>query len=203
MNPHRTLALLLAAAPVLAEGPVREAPHGPAGSMSAARAGSMSARPAPDAAPEGATRVEGLTFRLPEAWTTRAPSSPMRKAEASIPGPGGEATLTVFHFGPGGGGGVEANLARWEAQLEAAAGASPERRELAGAGTTIHLTALDGTLRPSPMSGVAAPVPGSRLMGAVVEGPGGPWFFKVTGPAMAVRLAMPDFVEMLAGARAD
>lgn len=182
----RTLALFLAlAAPLAAED--TPAPVG-------------TPAPAASSAP-AAPFVEGLTFVLPEGWTAVEPRSPMRKAQASVPGPGGAATLTVFHFGPGGGGGVEANLARWEGQLIPDAGATPERKHLEGTGTTIYLTSLDGTLKPSRMSGVPSPVPGSRLLGAVVEGEGGPWFFKVTGPAMTVRLAMPDFVQMLAGAK--
>lgn len=236
----RTLAILLAASPLLAQGPV--APVGPvmpknhppigqmkakgampadhppigkmapqAGSGSSRPAGSGNARPAgsgnaqPKAAviaPDGTALVEGLAFVMPKEWKSVAPRSAMRKLQATIPGPGGEATMTVFFFGAGGGGGAEANLVRWEGQMVPDAGATPERKKLEGIQTTIHMTSLDGTLKASRMSGIDAPVPGSRLMGAVVVAEGGPWFFKVTGPAMTVRLAMPDFVEMLAKARA-
>jgi hypothetical protein len=46
---------------------------------------------------------------------------------------------------------------------------------------------MGGTLMPSTMgAGPTEPQPDSRLIGAVVEGEGGPWFFKITGPSAAV-----------------
>jgi hypothetical protein len=44
-------------------------------------------------------------------------------------------------------------------------------------------------------------MPGSKLVGAVVEGPGGPWFFKVTGPRSTVAAAEPAFENMLRSVR--
>jgi hypothetical protein len=49
--------------------------------------------------------------------------------------------------------------------------------------------------------GPTEPTPGSRLLGAVVEGPGGPWFFKITGPAATVTAAAPAFDAMLRSVR--
>jgi hypothetical protein len=42
---------------------------------------------------------------------------------------------------------------------------------------------------------------GSKLIGAVVEGPGGPWFFKISGPAATVSAAEPEFDAMLRSVR--
>jgi hypothetical protein len=232
----RTLALLLAATPLLAQGPVEPAApvgpvlpkdhpplpkgHPPVGSKASKPAGSGSSQPAGSGssrkagsgsseetkralvAHDGTALVDDLAFTVPQGWTSVVPRSSMRKLEVNIPGSAGEATMTVFFFGVGGGGDPQANLRRWEGQLDADEGATPERKTVQGAETTIHMTSLDGTLKASPMSGIDAPVPGSRLMAAVVVAEGGPWFFKVTGPAATVRSAMPDFVEMLAKARA-
>jgi hypothetical protein len=51
--------------------------------------------------------------------------------------------------------------------------------------------------------GPAEPQPGSRLLAAVVEGPGGPWFFKTTGPDETVAAARADFLAMLRAARVE
>ena len=42
---------------------------------------------------------------------------------------------------------------------------------------------------------------GFRLIGAVVEGDGGPWFFKLTGPDATLAAARGAYLEMLAGVR--
>lgn len=142
--------------------------------------------------------LPGATVDRPEGWVFRAPSSSMRLAEAEIPGPGGPALLTVFFFGAGGGGGIDANLQRWAGQIEADPGAETVRDSFEVDGYTISTIGVAGTLLPSRMGGgPTEPAPGSRLQGAVIEGPGGPWFFKMTGPAETVVDAIPAFDAML------
>jgi hypothetical protein len=146
--------------------------------------------------------ARGAYFTLPSAWTSEAPSSSMRLAQALIPGSGGEAQLTVFHFGVGGGGGVESNLERWVGQMEVDAGTVPSRDTFSHGVFTTHWIDVQGTLKPSMMgTGPDTPQPGSRLLGGVVEGPGGPWFFKATGPADTLAEARDDFLGMLRSAR--
>ena len=126
----------------------------------------------------------------------------MRLAEADIPGGGGPALLTVFFFGPGGGGGVEANLTRWAGQIEAEPGVEAIRDSFSVGDFTVSTIAVEGTILPSRMGGGASePSPGSALLGAVIEGPGGPWFFKVTGPKDTVSAAAPAFDQMLRSIR--
>lgn len=142
--------------------------------------------------------LPGARVDQPEGWIFRAPSSSMRLAEAEIPGPGGQALLTVFFFGAGGGGGIDANLQRWAGQIEA----DPDNETLRDSFTvndyTVSTIGVAGTLLPSRMGGgPTEPTPGSRLLGAVIEGPGGPWFFKMTGPAETVLAAAPAFDGML------
>ena len=157
---------------------------------------------AADEPSENVIDLGGAVVDLPQSWTFSEPSSTMRLAEATFAGPGGPALLTVFFFGLGGGGGVEANLERWAGQIEVAAGSEPQRDSFAVGGFTISTIAAEGTLRPSGMgAGPTEPVPGSRLLGAVIEGPGGPWFFKLTGPAETVAAAGADFDRMLRSVR--
>ena len=126
----------------------------------------------------------------------------MRLAEAEIPGPGGPALLTVFFFGAGGGGGVDANLERWAGQIELDPGTAPERGGFEVNGSSVSGIEAVGTLLPSRMGGgPSEPAPGSKLLGAVIEGPGGPWFFKVTGPVDTVSAAAPAFLAMLESIR--
>jgi len=142
--------------------------------------------------------LPGARVNQPAGWAFRAPSSSMRLAEAEIPGPGGPALLTVFFFGAGGGGGIDANLQRWAGQMEADPGAETVRDSFTVNGYTVSTIGVAGTLLPSRMgAGPTEPAPGSQLLGAVIEGPGGPWFFKMTGPAETVIAAAPAFDGML------
>lgn len=146
--------------------------------------------------------LPGATVDRPSEWIVRPPSSSMRLAEAEIPGPGGPALLTVFFFGPGGGGGVDANLDRWAGQIEADPGVEATRDSFAVNGFEISTIDLSGTLLPSRMGGgPSEPAPGSRLLGGVISGPGGPWFFKMTGPNGTVSAAAPAFEQMLRSVR--
>ena len=47
--------------------------------------------------------------------------------------------------------------------------------------------------------GPKTPKPGYKLLGAIVEGPGGNVFFKLTGPAKTVEAARADFNKLLKG----
>ena len=154
---------------------------------------------------EGATVTTGtFRFALPATWRREQPSSGMRLAQAVLPGrtPGtaGPGELAVFHFGAGQGGGVEANFERWLGQVEQAAGSVPERGDFAVDSFKVTWIDARGTLLPSTMgSGPTTPQPGFRLLGAVVEGPGGPWFFKVTGPESTLQSEREAFFGLLRG----
>lgn len=168
------------------------------------------AAPAPIQTPaqtpgQGPAGIAGrLAFDLPEGWEEQPPESSMRLAQARIPGEAGDGELAVFHFGPGGGGGAEANVQRWLNQVEPDPGTEPERETFETQGLTVHTVAARGTVTPSPMSmrgGSQAPQPGQMLLGAVVEGAGGPWFFKATGPAGTLEPQREAFFEMIRNAR--
>ncbi|HXO26069.1 MAG TPA: hypothetical protein VOA80_01880 [Thermoanaerobaculia bacterium] len=155
-------------------------------------------------APAGVTGREApsrLAFALPAAWVKEPPSSGMRLAQAKIPGPAGPAELAIFFFGAGGGGTADANIDRWIGQIDQPA-APPKRGSFATHGLGVTWVEVAGTMKPSTIGmGPATAQPGSRLLGAVVEGPGGPWFVKVIGPDATVAAARPAFLEMLHGLR--
>jgi len=187
--------------------PPADAPIGPLTS-SGQPAAAPAVPPLAQGGGSGAAGFEGrLVWELPDEWTAVPPASSMRIAQASIPGPGGPAEMVLFYFGPGGGGGVEANVQRWIGQLEVEGdpeGGVFESGDPGVGGVRVTWVDVAGTLLPSGMGmGPTEPQPGSRLLAAVVEGPGGPWFFKTTGPDETVAAARADFLAMLRAARVE
>jgi hypothetical protein len=155
--------------------------------------------PTPNSQP-AAGAAGAIDFDLPGGWGAEPPSSSMRVAQAKIPGPGGNADFAVFYFGPGGGGSVDANIDRWAGQMDGGNKPKPEVFETNG----YKITWIDakGTMKASQMGmGPATATPGARLFGAVVEGPGGPWFFKAAGPDATLAPQHDAFVAMLKGVR--
>jgi len=142
--------------------------------------------------------VEQLTFVLPAGWQQVPPSSSMRAAQATIPGPAGAAEMAVFFFGTGQGGGAEQNLQRWMQQITPDAGGEPQRASFEQGGLRVTWIDVRGTLQPGQMGmGPASPQPNSQLLGAVVEGEGGPWFIKATGPESTLAAQRDAFVALL------
>lgn len=172
------------------------------------------ATPAPQGAPapmssrgvpgggEQTAQDGSIQFDVPANWQQQPPINQMRVAQASIPGTGGPGDLVVFFFGPGGGGGVEANIQRWVDQMSPTPGSNPQPETFDVNGYRVTWIDVSGTLLPSNMgTGPATEQPNSRLFGAVVEGPGGPWFFKATGPDATLTAERENFLKMLRSVR--
>lgn len=160
-----------------------------------------SAERSPQSASAPPQQSPGITYDLPSGWSRVSPASSMRLDQAQIAGPGGDGELAVFFFGSGGGGGVEDNLARWADQMESSA--PPKRENFEVNGFKVSWIDVSGTLQPSSMGmGPSTPQPDSRMYAAVVEGEGGPWFFKATGPAATMDPQRDAFVAMLKSIRA-
>lgn len=144
----------------------------------------------------------GIQWKVPARWTTGAGSS-MRVATYAVAGAkGAEAgECAVFFFGPGQGGGVDDNVARWAKQFEGAPKA--ETRTTAVAGLRVTRAQVAGTyLAPGgPMMQSTGKRAGYRLLGAIVEAPGGNVFFKLTGPAATVDAAQAEFDALVASVR--
>lgn len=148
-------------------------------------------------------QLKGLSVEVPAAWTVVPPVSQMRLAQAVIEGPGGPAEVAVFHFGAGQGGGIDANVQRWLGQIAPRPGTEPQRKVFEANGLRITWVDAEGTLQPGQMGvGPATAEPDSRLLGAVIEGPGGPWFFKATGPDATLGPQRIAFLAMLERATA-
>lgn len=147
--------------------------------------------------------LERIAFDLPAGWESQPPSSNMRAAQATIPGDAGAGQFAVFFFGEGQGGGADENIRRWISQVEFAPASDTGRQQFDAHGYLITWVDFEGTLKPAPMAGgPKEPQPNSRMLAAVVEGPGGPWFFKATGPSATLAPQRDAFIAMLESIRA-
>lgn len=147
----------------------------------------------------------GLSWNPPALFIAQAPKSSMRVAEYRIDGQGqGDATLAVFYFGAGQGGDVQSNIDRWVSQFQQPgaekAKAKPTRRQVV-AGMQVTTVDVEGNYSEMAMNphATAATTAQSnqRLLGAIVEGPQGPVFFKLVGPQKTVSLADTAFAALI------
>lgn len=154
--------------------------------------GGQVVEPGPDAKP-------GLVWEMPKRWADAGPRS-MRVATYSIPVAGGDGEggeCAVFYFGPSQGGGIDDNISRWVGQFENAS--SPMRVTKDVNGLKVHRVEVKGDyLAPSgPMMQSTGTRKGYKLIGAIVEGPNGGVFFKMTGPEKTIQAASNEFDLML------
>lgn len=142
----------------------------------------------------------GIVYSLPGGWTEQPVTSSMRLAQGQVAGAAGPGEFAIFYFGPGQGGDTESNLARWVSQVEPTS--EPVRDSFESNGLKITWIEVAGTLQATGMGmGPTSAQPGGRLFAAVVEGPGGPWFFKVIGPDATLTAERDKFLVMLRGMR--
>lgn len=177
-----------------------------AGLLACGRGDRAAPRPAPAEAeaPDPVTIVAGVGWIAEEPLVARPPANELRQAEYAVQGHPG-AVLAAFHFGAqeGGGGPVDENVDRWLEQLVQPDG-SPTRdrariEQRQSHGLPITTVSAEGTF--VGQRGTAPSVgqqPGWRLLGAIIEGPEGPVFLKLTGPREAVGLAEAAFEALLA-----
>src|ERR1700680_2868933 len=149
-----------------------------------------------------AESVAGLKWTPPAGWKSSGATS-MRAATYPVaPVQGGQdgAECAVYFFGLGQGGTIQANIDRWEGQFKAPGG-KPAPAKVAK--VNIHglpVTTIDVSGEYSGMAGPAAPpvsVSDYRLLGAIIEGPGGNVFIKFTGPAKTMAANQAKFQRLL------
>ena len=141
----------------------------------------------------------GVAWHVPANWNTLEPK-PMRVATYGIPAQGGDtegAECAVYYFGPSQGGGVQENIDRWVGQFEHPS--QPQRSQAQVAGFNVYRVHVTGAyLAPSgPMMQSTGTKAGYALSGAIVEGPNGRVFFKLTGPEKTVKACAKEFEDLL------
>jgi hypothetical protein len=166
--------------------------------------------PAPQAAPAPAPAAAGsaqqeplhITWVDPPAFKRVPPSNPMRKASFIVPRApvdSEDGELTVFYFGPGQGGSIDANVDRWVKQFGEVKPADVKRADREANGLHQHTVELEsGTFSGGmSMGGASKPKDHYGLVGGIVESPSGAYFFKMTGPSKTIKQAKPDFYKLL------
>jgi hypothetical protein len=154
------------------------------------------------AAPAPAATAGGIVWTVPARWVA-GQGSAMRVATYAVPAAKGSEAgeCAVFFFGPGQGGGIDDNVARWGKQFEGAP--KPATRTAQVAGLRVTRAEVAGTyLAPGgPMMQSTGQKTGYRLLGAIVEAPEGNVFFKLTGPAATVAAAQAEFDALVASVK--
>jgi len=145
--------------------------------------------------------VGGFSFERPSGWKWVVPASSMRKAQLGVEkADSAPAEVTFFHFGPGQGGGVQANVDRWFAQFGNSN--TGQREEKSGSTRIVHVEAR-GTFQSGMPGGPTTPLENYALRGAILEdAQSGDVFVKMTGPAPLVESAGSSFDEMVRAAAA-
>lgn len=150
-----------------------------------------------------AESVAGLKWTAPAGWEAGAPR-PMRAASYTISPANGDtaaAECAIYFFGPGQGGSVDANIDRWKGQVSGADGkpanAKIAKRTIHGLSVTTIDTSGDYAGMGGPMMASKSVEKNYRLLGAIIEGPGGNVFVKFTGPAKTVAARQVEFEKLL------
>ena len=152
----------------------------------------------PTPAPDDVAAASGILWTVPAGWRTGSPRA-MRLATYMVGGsdPRLSAECAVFYFGQGLGGGVDENIDRWAGQFSGTPNSA--RTVLTEHGMKVTRVEIAGTfLAPGVDMQSQAQLNGWKLLGAIVEGPKGNVFFKLTGPADMIDRTADDFDGLLA-----
>lgn len=159
--------------------------------------------------PGGATRevkTGALTLKVPASWKKQSVTSRMRLAQFEIPAVKGDpeaGELIVYYFGPGGAGGAEANIQRWIGQFASSPEPKVVRQEGASSQGKFVMVDVTGTYNKPigpPIRRQSKPMPGARMLAAILGAESGAHYLKLTGPAKTVTAAREDFLRSF-GAR--
>lgn len=143
--------------------------------------------------------VAGVQWSVPKRWSEEG-ARQMRAATYSIPAAEGDpepAECAVFYFGSSQGGSVDANIDRWVSQFETGNPPAKSDREVNGMKVTLVQIAGAYLSPAGPMMQSQGKKDNFRLLGAIVEGPQGSVFFKLTGPAKTVGECEKEFDAMV------
>jgi len=136
----------------------------------------------------------GVSFDVPGGWVQAKPHTSMRlfQFEASSPQADVPAVMAVFYFGPGQGGAIDANIARWKGQFTPGKeSAAPQIVKSKVNDLDVTTLYLEGTYNGG--MGFAETKPDYAMLGAIAEGNKGPVFFKMTGPKAVIAEVRTDF----------
>lgn len=148
--------------------------------------------------------VSEFTFHYGEPWLRQQTTSSMRAAQFlyEFKDMSNEnVELVIFFFGQRGGGGVEANIARWLTQFDGTPESKTEEKDFNG--TKVTLLTATGTYLDT-MGGAAisstpkVPKEDYTLLAAIFTSEKGDVFIKATGPTPSINAMRADFDKFIA-----
>jgi len=149
---------------------------------------------------EGTTaKIAGLSFTIAPEWQSTPPSSMMRAAQFTVPAAEGDAEGGELVLFQGIGGSAQMNLDRWVGQFSNQT-RTPELAQKDVNTLKVYTVDVNGTYSASMGPMMAAQTVTKtdyRMLAAVVEGAGGPWHFKLTGPKATLDKWKPAFVQLI------
>ena len=152
-------------------------------------------------------KLKDLTLQLPKSWSESDLKSSMRLATYEIPAAEGDkekGELAISTF-PGGGGGVDQNLARWVDQFDAKGRTSVIKKGKAGE-NEYYIADLSGTYKKSvgpPILRKTEPAPGYRMLAVILVMKNEEvYFLKLTGPDKTIKAQAETFRKTFGGAGA-
>ena len=152
-------------------------------------------------------KLKDLTLQLPKSWSESDLKSSMRLATYEIPAAEGDkekGELAISTF-PGGGGGVDQNLARWVDQFDAKGRTSVIKKGKAGE-NEYYIADLSGTYKKSvgpPILRKTEPAPGYRMLAVILVMKNEEvYFLKLTGPDKTVKAQAETLRKTFGGASA-
>ncbi|MDH4454301.1 MAG: hypothetical protein QE570_14085 [Verrucomicrobiota bacterium] len=148
-------------------------------------------------AEDGKLEVAGLTFKIAAPWASVESTGMFRAGTLNAKVEGLEKPLEAvfYHFpGPGGGGGVQANVDRWLGQFAT----KPESKteEIDAGGKKITLVTATGTYNDGPPMGAKTPRENYTLIAAIVPTEDSNIFIKLAGPKDAITKLAEGFKKM-------
>lgn len=139
-------------------------------------------------------KIKAIKLTVPKGWKQKPPSNRLRLAQFDVPQAEGDkepAEIVVYSFG-GGGGGNDANIARWIGQFAADGRKAAVTKGKASQGEYIFVDVSGTYNKPigPPIRRQTQPSPGYRMLAVILTIPGeGNYFLKMTGQKKTVDAA--------------
>lgn len=147
--------------------------------------------------------VSEFKFTRPATWEWVEVTSSMRKAQLKVPGKDDKSTgeVVFFYFGPGNGGGTQANVDRWFGQFAEPRDQTKAKTESVTIGKhKVTYASAEGTYNSGMPGGPKVALTNHALLGAIVESEQGSVFVRLTAPKELAASAAADFKKMVEGA---
>ncbi|HXG09577.1 MAG TPA: hypothetical protein VNK04_07290 [Gemmataceae bacterium] len=148
--------------------------------------------------------IDGLKSRAPAEWQEEKPTTKFRLKQFRLPKVGEDkedAVLLVIHL-EGQGGSAEENVTRWKGMFIPPPGKSideaSEVKKLKVSGVPVTYVDVRGTYKGAPFEKLP-PKSDFRMLAVYWDSKGGPYFFRLVGPARTVEHYKKGFDEWLMG----